>query len=391
MDIPEITPASGPDSGRVHGFPIDPEDWGKGIDGAGETGSYEEIARPLREDAQAARELWARAKLALGDTQVGRWLGLGAPVQAGDAKANADTGDIDNHAGRLIRLLPAILRMRRERGESTAPLSNCVIRPEEIVAAEARLGAEAAGVTDVGRQRKQNEDCVLLRPDLALFCVADGMGGHNAGDVASERVTAALGNHFEATALGPVYDELPDEYAALSPGARRLAAGVAEANRDVHALSQTHPQHRGMGSTCVALHLAEGMAHVAHVGDSRCYRIRDGELVQMTRDHSLINDARNMKPDLTEEDLGQASEEHHHPRPRDEGGRQGRRPVRAHPPRRCLPALFRRPHGHAARRGDPQRHPLRGGRPGSVRAPHRSRQRARWYRQHLGAHRPHRS
>ena len=214
-----------------------------------------------------------------------------------------EAGDPSAHASRLIRLLPAILRMRRERGESTAPLSNCVVRPEEIVAAEARLGAEAAGVTDVGRQRKQNEDCLLLRPDLALFGVADGMGGHNAGDVASERVTAALGKHFEATALGPVHDELPDEYASLSPGARRLAAGMAEANRDVYALSKTHPQHRGMGSTGVALHLAEGMAHVAHVGDSRCYRIRDGQMVQMTRDHSLVNDARDMKPKVTEEYL----------------------------------------------------------------------------------------
>ncbi len=58
-----------------------------------------------------------------------------------------------------------------------------------------------------------------------------------------------------------------------------------------------------MGSTCVAIHLAEGMVHIAHVGDSRCYRIRDGEIKQMTRDHSLINDALDMKPDLTKEEL----------------------------------------------------------------------------------------
>jgi PPM family protein phosphatase len=164
-----------------------------------------------------------------------------------------------------------------------------------------------AGVTDVGRQRKHNEDCLLIKGEHGLFCVADGMGGHNAGDVASKLVATSLGNYFEATAPGrdgraPAHD-LPEEYAALSPGARRLAAGVSKANRDVFTISNTHQQHHGMGSTCVAIHLAEGMVHVAHVGDSRCYRIRDGEITQMTRDHSLINDALDMKPDLTKEEL----------------------------------------------------------------------------------------
>jgi protein phosphatase len=158
-------------------------------------------------------------------------------------------------------------------------------------------------VTDVGRTRKHNEDCLLIKGDLDLFCVADGMGGHNAGDVASKLVTTSLGNYFEATVHGPAQFELPDDYASLPPGARRLAAGVAKANRDVHTISNTHQQHHGMGSTCVAIHLADGMAHIAHVGDSRCYRIRDGEIKQMTRDHSLINDALDMKPDLTKEEL----------------------------------------------------------------------------------------
>ena len=160
-----------------------------------------------------------------------------------------------------------------------------------------------AGVTDVGRQRKHNEDCLLIKGEQRLFCVADGMGGHNAGDVASKLVTTSLGNYFEATAYGNPTHELSDEYAGLTPGARRLAAGVSKANRDVHTISNTHQQHHGMGSTCVALHLADGMVHIAHVGDSRCYRIRAGEIKQMTRDHSLINDALDMKPDLTREEL----------------------------------------------------------------------------------------
>jgi protein phosphatase len=160
-----------------------------------------------------------------------------------------------------------------------------------------------AGVTDVGRQRKHNEDCILVRPEHGLFCVADGMGGHNAGDVASKLVATSLGNFFEATGAGAPIGELPDEYAALTPDAKRLAAGVRKANHDVFTISNTVAQHHGMGSTCVAIHVARDMVHIAHVGDSRCYRIRDGAIQQMTRDHSLINDALDMKPDLTPEEL----------------------------------------------------------------------------------------
>jgi protein phosphatase len=168
---------------------------------------------------------------------------------------------------------------------------------------QARTRFVVAGQTDVGRQRKHNEDCVLLRPEHDLFVVADGMGGHNAGDVASKLVVSSLGNYFEATANGAPLGDLPEEYGRLSPGGKRIAAGVRKANLDVFTISNTHQQHHGMGSTVVAIHMAEGMAHIAHVGDSRCYRIRDGHIQQMTRDHSLINDALDMKPDLTPEEL----------------------------------------------------------------------------------------
>jgi protein phosphatase len=167
-----------------------------------------------------------------------------------------------------------------------------------------RTRLDHAGLTDVGRQRKHNEDCVLIKAEHGLFCVADGMGGHNAGDVASKLVTTSLGNFFEATGNGGPIGDLPEEYAALAPAGRRLAAGVRKANHDVFTISSTVQQHHGMGSTCVAVHLAgDDMVHIAHVGDSRCYRIRDGEIKQMTRDHSLINDALDMKPDLTKEEL----------------------------------------------------------------------------------------
>jgi serine/threonine protein phosphatase PrpC len=164
----------------------------------------------------------------------------------------------------------------------------------------------AAGLTDVGRQRKHNEDTVLIRAELGLFAVADGMGGHNAGDVASKLAATSLGNFFEATdtPIGVAPVDLPEDYEALAPSARRLAAGVRKANHDVFTISNTHQQHHGMGSTMVAIHIrATGEVHVGHVGDSRAYRIRDGEILQLTRDHSLINDALEMKPDLLPEEI----------------------------------------------------------------------------------------
>ncbi|MFO0757089.1 MAG: PP2C family serine/threonine-protein phosphatase [Byssovorax sp.] len=167
-----------------------------------------------------------------------------------------------------------------------------------------RIRPIVAGLSDVGRQRKHNEDHVLIKPEQRLFAVADGMGGHNAGDVASKLTTTSLGNFFEATAGGDTPIELPDEYKDLPPAARRLVAGVRKANLDVFVISNTIQQHHGMGSTIVATHFGEdGLMHIAHVGDSRCYRIRDGAIKQLTRDHSLINDALELKPDLAPEEL----------------------------------------------------------------------------------------
>ena len=166
------------------------------------------------------------------------------------------------------------------------------------------LRIAAAGLTDVGRQRRHNEDHILVRPELGLYVVADGMGGHNAGNVASALVTTSIDNFFHATET----DALPPpkaEDAGLSEAARRIALAVRKANRDVYEISSTHQQHHGMGSTVVAAYLPPSgdEVHIAHVGDSRCYRVRDGEIKQLTRDHSLINDALDIKPDLTEADL----------------------------------------------------------------------------------------
>lgn len=158
----------------------------------------------------------------------------------------------------------------------------------------------------MGRVRDHNEDTYLLRPDLGIFLVADGMGGHQAGDVASAMVRLSIANFFEVTARALEFGDftIPEDE-GLPDGARRLAAAIRKANHDVFSASADNMGHYGMGSTIVAAYLPSGTdeMHVAHVGDSRCYRIRAGELEQLTSDHSLVNEALALDPAMSEEDL----------------------------------------------------------------------------------------
>src|SRR5262245_5146989 len=96
-----------------------------------------------------------------------------------------------------------------------------------------RTGFVAAGLTDIGRQRRHNEDHILVKSDLALFAVSDGMGGHNAGDVASKLATTSLCNFFEATADGKLPGNEPSDDEAGTMQARRLSDAIQKANHDV--------------------------------------------------------------------------------------------------------------------------------------------------------------
>jgi protein phosphatase len=148
----------------------------------------------------------------------------------------------------------------------------------------------AAGDTDIGK-RVHNEDAIQLRPDLSLFVLADGAGGHNAGNVASAIAVTSIANYFEATARGLAGKPDLDDF-GLSLGARRLASAIQAANRDIVEIAKSSKKYRGMGSTVVAVSFAPDTftLHVAHVGDSRCYRLRGAYLEQLTHDHSLLND-----------------------------------------------------------------------------------------------------
>lgn len=143
-----------------------------------------------------------------------------------------------------------------------------------------RLGWEAAGATDVGRVRGGNEDAFLIDARRGVFLVADGMGGHAAGEVASALATAAVS---EALRTGV------DAGLRADALAQAMAASFVRANRAIQEFSAAHAETRGMGTTMTALALGDdGTFRVAHIGDSRLYVLRHGELHQVTRDHTWV-------------------------------------------------------------------------------------------------------
>ncbi|MEO8291257.1 MAG: Stp1/IreP family PP2C-type Ser/Thr phosphatase [Gaiellaceae bacterium] len=133
--------------------------------------------------------------------------------------------------------------------------------------------ADSAGVTDPGRKRRRNEDSFVIDPPL--FAVADGMGGAQAGEVASRLAAAAFREFHEA-------DELDPE--------ERVAAIIQEANRRIYNRASTDAHATGMGTTITAALVDGDRLAIGHVGDSRAYRLRAGVLEQLTDDHSLVAD-----------------------------------------------------------------------------------------------------
>jgi PPM family protein phosphatase len=161
----------------------------------------------------------------------------------------------------------------------------------------------SAGLTDVGRSRKRNEDCYDISNEIALAVVCDGMGGHAGGDIASRTAAETIVDfvyEFDPSAVSVNTDEADSERTQAGPGAVEPAvqsavltvrAAVHLANRKLVQLNQErgYPDGRGMGTTLVGLWQIAGTDKLAvfHAGDSRLYRLRRGELRQLTRDHSL--------------------------------------------------------------------------------------------------------
>jgi protein phosphatase len=158
------------------------------------------------------------------------------------------------------------------------------------------MRAIAAGLSDVGKQRVHNEDRFILLPEFSVFVVADGMGGHQSGEVASRMAASTIAAYFRN-------GDGKSHHGA--PLGERLRAAVTHANAKIFARADDSRAHRGMGTTVVAaaFHKESGELYVAHAGDSRCYRLRGGRIAQLTRDHSLVSDALLERPDLSASDL----------------------------------------------------------------------------------------
>jgi protein phosphatase len=148
----------------------------------------------------------------------------------------------------------------------------------------------AAGLSDVGRKRKSNEDSFHIDSERGLFIVADGMGGHVAGEVASR---LAVDTIQEFLRMSEADSEItwPFEFdESLSSGGNRIHAAIQLANREIVRHMQVKEDTRGMGTTVVTAVVADDSCFIGHVGDSRAYLIRDGQMSQLTRDHTFVNE-----------------------------------------------------------------------------------------------------
>lgn len=144
--------------------------------------------------------------------------------------------------------------------------------------------------TDVGNVRPLNEDSVRIVPELDIAVVADGMGGHKAGEIASRMAVNSLCGFFEEQWLVQDDQSKIDRLSLLSEA-------ISAANSEVYTNSRKLAHMEGMGTTLVAASFNQNKVHVGHIGDSRCYRFSGGELTQLTEDHTLANDLKNDSPD----------------------------------------------------------------------------------------------
>ena len=150
---------------------------------------------------------------------------------------------------------------------------------------------ESHGQTDVGRKRKLNEDNFLVNPETHLYTVCDGMGGHNAGEVASKMAVETISafiekSHREKEITWPYGLDVN-----LSFDGNRLKTAIKLANKKVFKAADNREDYTGMGTTAVAALVSGNVMTVGSAGDSRCYLVRDGKLTQLTRDDSWVSAA----------------------------------------------------------------------------------------------------
>ncbi|HEV2420085.1 MAG TPA: Stp1/IreP family PP2C-type Ser/Thr phosphatase [Candidatus Acidoferrales bacterium] len=147
---------------------------------------------------------------------------------------------------------------------------------------------EFGASTDVGHVRENNEDSFRVAPEINLFVVSDGMGGQSSGEIASRLASEAVIAHCREAAENPALPVVGRTKEGASEFGNRLASAFRLANHAVHQAARRNAALHGMGATLVAVIVTEERLSIAHVGDSRAYRLRDGRLELLTEDHSFI-------------------------------------------------------------------------------------------------------
>ncbi len=150
------------------------------------------------------------------------------------------------------------------------------------------LKLEVGFQTDTGRVRGRNEDSLVVERDMALFVVSDGMGGEEHGEIASAIAIAVISKHCRDGLADPALPLEGPPSPQFTPASNRLRSAIRCAHNSIYRLAAADPTLHGMGATVVAGWLQDGTLSLAHVGDSRAYRLRLGRIEQITRDHSLV-------------------------------------------------------------------------------------------------------
>ena len=149
-------------------------------------------------------------------------------------------------------------------------------------------GFDVGSRTDVGRRRGNNEDNFIVTPEVGLFVLSDGMGGEAAGEMASKIAVEEISRHMKAVVRNGTAPLMGEPNPQFGEFTNQLASSIRLSNRVIWEAAQHHASQRGMGATVVAALLRSPVMSIAHVGDSRIYLLRAGELQQLTQDHSLV-------------------------------------------------------------------------------------------------------
>ncbi len=153
-----------------------------------------------------------------------------------------------------------------------------------------KLKLQASGLSDVGLKREHNEDSILISKELGLFAVADGMGGHAAGEVASRMAVTNMMEFINQLEEDKSFAQDQTAQEGLNPGEKALFLSIVNANKRLCFLAEENAAYFGMGTTIAAIYTLGDSVHIAHVGDSRIYLAREGMLEQITQDHSWVNE-----------------------------------------------------------------------------------------------------